>query len=80
MRCFRLYDADLPEFNIAIDVYDSRLQVQEYAPPKTVDPEKAEARYKLALLVIRKVMGLHRDKVFIKVRERQTGKQQYEKR
>ena len=79
VRCFRLYDADLPEFNIAIDVYDGRLQVQEYAPPKTVDPEKAEARFKLALLVIRRVLGLHRDKVFLKVRERQSGKKQYEK-
>lgn len=80
VRCFRLYDADLPEFNLAIDVYDGRLHVQEYAPPKSVDPDKAAARFKLALLVIRKVMGLHRDKVFIKVRERQTGKQQYEKK
>ncbi len=80
VRCFRLYDADLPEFNLAIDVYDGRLHVQEYAPPKTVDPEKAVARFKLALLVIRKVLGLHRDKVFLKVRERQSGKQQYEKK
>ena len=79
VRCFRLYDADLPEFNVAIDVYDGRLHVQEYAPPKSVDPEKAVARFKLALLVIRKVLGLHRDKVFLKVRERQSGKQQYEK-
>jgi len=79
VRCFRLYDADLPEFNVAIDVYDGRLHVQEYAPPKSVDPEKAAARFKLALLVIRKVLGLHRDKVFLKVRERQSGKQQYEK-
>lgn len=79
VRCFRLYDADLQEYNIAIDVYEGRLQVQEYAPPKTVDPVKAEARFKLALQIIRKVMGLHRDKVFLKVRERQTGKQQYEK-
>ncbi len=79
VRCFRLYDADLPEFNVAVDVYDGRLHVQEYAPPKTVDPEKAVARFKLALVVIRKVLGLHRDKVFLKVRERQSGKKQYEK-
>jgi 23S rRNA (guanine2445-N2)-methyltransferase / 23S rRNA (guanine2069-N7)-methyltransferase len=79
VRCFRLYDADLPEFNLAIDVYDGRLHVQEYAPPKTVDPEKAVARFKLALIAIRKVMGLHRDKVFLKVRERQSGNQQYSK-
>ncbi|PTQ87954.1 bifunctional 23S rRNA (guanine(2069)-N(7))-methyltransferase RlmK/23S rRNA (guanine(2445)-N(2))-methyltransferase RlmL [Agitococcus lubricus] len=77
--CYRVYDADLPEFNIAIDIYGDCLHVQEYAPPKTIDPEKAATRFKLALQVIRQVFGLHRDKVFIKVRAPQKGQQQYEK-
>lgn len=77
--CYRVYDADLPEFNLAIDVYGDVLHVQEYAPPKTIDPEKAVARFKLALQVIRHVFGLHRDKVFIKVRAQQKGTQQYER-
>ncbi|MDF3029553.1 MAG: hypothetical protein K0R03_111 [Moraxellaceae bacterium] len=77
--CYRVYDADMPEFNLAVDVYESVLHVQEYAPPKTVDPEKAEARFKLALLAIRHVFGLRRENVFIKVRSRQKGNQQYEK-
>lgn len=77
--CYRVYDADMPEFNLAVDAYEGVLHVQEYAPPKTVDPEKAEARFKLALLAIRHVFGLRREQVFIKVRSRQKGKQQYEK-
>lgn len=77
--CYRAYDADLPEFNIAIDVYGDCLHVQEYAPPKSIDPEKAATRFKLALQVIRHVFGVHRDKVFIKVRAQQKGNQQYEK-
>lgn len=77
--CYRVYDADMPEFNLAVDVYEGQLHVQEYAPPKTVDPEKAEARFRLALLAIRHVFGLRRENVFIKVRSRQKGKQQYEK-
>ena len=52
--------------------------VQEYAPPKSIDTEKAAARFKTALLVIRQIFGLHRDKVFIKVRPTK-GQQQYEK-
>ena len=32
--CLRLYDADLPDFNVAVDLYGDRLHVQEYAPPK----------------------------------------------
>ncbi len=78
--CYRVYDADMPEFNLAVDVYEGQLHVQEYAPPKTVEPEKAEARFKLALLAIRHVFGLRRENVFIKVRSRQKGNQQYEKK
>lgn len=77
--CYRVYDADMPEFNLAVDVYEGQLHVQEYAPPKSIDVEKAEARFKLALLAIRHIFGLRREQVFIKVRSRQKGKQQYEK-
>lgn len=79
VHCYRVYDADMPEFNLAVDVYEQHLHVQEYAPPKTVDPEKAEARFRLALVAIRHVFGLRRENVFIKVRSRQKGRQQYEK-
>ncbi|MHA3054868.1 bifunctional 23S rRNA (guanine(2069)-N(7))-methyltransferase RlmK/23S rRNA (guanine(2445)-N(2))-methyltransferase RlmL [Acinetobacter sp. ANC 4633] len=77
--CLRLYDADLPDFNVAIDVYGDRLHVQEYAPPKKIDPEKAKKRFNLALAAIRAVTGLSRDAIFIKTRARQEGKTQYSK-
>lgn len=77
--CLRLYDADLPDFNVAVDLYGDRLHVQEYAPPKTIDPEKAKKRFNLALAAIRAVTGLGRDAIFIKTRARQAGKAQYEK-
>ena len=34
IHCLRLYDADLPDFNVAVDLYGDKLHVQEYAPPK----------------------------------------------
>lgn len=77
--CLRLYDADLPDFNVAVDLYGDRLHVQEYAPPKIIDPEKAKKRFNLALASIRAVTGLGRDAIFIKTRARQEGKTQYEK-
>ncbi len=75
----RLYDADLPDFNVAVDLYGDRLHVQEYAPPKSIDPEKAKKRFNLALAAIRAVTGLGRDAIFIKTRARQEGKNQYTK-
>jgi Predicted SAM-dependent methyltransferases len=77
--CLRLYDADLPDFNVAVDLYGDRLHVQEYAPPKKIDPEKAKKRFNLALQAIRAVTGLGRDAIFIKTRARQEGKNQYTK-
>lgn len=37
IECYRLYDADLPEYNVAVDRYADWVVVQEYAPPKTID-------------------------------------------
>lgn len=79
ISCLRLYDADLPDFNLAVDLYDDLLHVQEYAPPKIIDPEKAKKRFNLALAVLRQVTGLPREKVFIKTRAKQKGQTQYEK-
>ncbi|HQV25281.1 MAG TPA: bifunctional 23S rRNA (guanine(2069)-N(7))-methyltransferase RlmK/23S rRNA (guanine(2445)-N(2))-methyltransferase RlmL, partial [Acinetobacter sp.] len=77
--CLRLYDADLPDFNLAVDLYGDKLHVQEYAPPKTIDPEKAKKRFNLGLAAIRAVTGLPRDAVFIKTRAKQAGTTQYSK-
>ncbi|MDQ8934698.1 bifunctional 23S rRNA (guanine(2069)-N(7))-methyltransferase RlmK/23S rRNA (guanine(2445)-N(2))-methyltransferase RlmL [Acinetobacter rudis] len=79
VHCLRVYDADLPDFNLAVDIYGDRLHVQEYAPPKKIDPEKAKKRFNLALAAIRAVTGLNRDVIFIKTRARQEGKNQYSK-
>ena len=77
--CFRLYDADLPEYNLAVDIYHKWIHVQEYAPASSVDSETAMKRFRLALAVIRTVLGVPRERVFIKTRSRQKGKKQYQK-
>ena len=40
LEAWRLYDADMPEYAVAIDLYGDHALVQEYAPPKSVDPQK----------------------------------------
>ncbi|MFC6205789.1 bifunctional 23S rRNA (guanine(2069)-N(7))-methyltransferase RlmK/23S rRNA (guanine(2445)-N(2))-methyltransferase RlmL [Psychrobacter urativorans] len=75
----RVYDADLPDFKVAIDLYGDYVHVQEYAPPKTIPPETARKRFNLALMGIREVLGINREQVFIKTRARQSGNDQYSK-
>ncbi len=80
ISCFRIYDADIPEFNLAIDLYESFVHVQEYAAPSSIDPEKAKQRFGLALQVVRDLLGVPHSQVFIKTRQKQKGKEQYQKR
>ena len=80
VSCFRIYDRDLPDYNVAIDVYERWVLVQEYAPPSQVDSEVARKRFSLVLNIVRQTLNLKRDRVFIKQRKRQKGKEQYEKK
>lgn len=75
----RVYDADLPNFNVAIDIYGDKIHVQEYAPPKQIPTDVAKARFNLVLHVVREVFGVSRESIFIKTRARQSGNEQYTK-
>lgn len=77
--CYRLYDADMPEYALAIDLYEGRVHVQEYAPPKTVDERAARERLAEALAVIPEVLEVPSEQVVYKQRQRQAGTRQYEK-
>lgn len=79
IECYRLYDADMPEYALAVDVYGTWVHVQEYAAPKSIDPAKAQARLLDALSAIPQALNLDPSKVVIKRRERQSGKKQYER-
>ncbi|GAC1031332.1 bifunctional 23S rRNA (guanine(2069)-N(7))-methyltransferase RlmK/23S rRNA (guanine(2445)-N(2))-methyltransferase RlmL [Pseudomonas sp. No.21] len=79
VQCYRLYDADMPEYALAIDLYGDRVHVQEYAPPRSIDPEKAQARLLDALAAIPQALGVDPANVVVKRRERQTGTRQYER-
>jgi 23S rRNA (guanine2445-N2)-methyltransferase / 23S rRNA (guanine2069-N7)-methyltransferase len=79
VTCYRVYDQDLPEYAVAVDIYGRWVHVQEYQAPDTVNPERAEARLRQVLTVLREVLGVPEGHIFLKVRRRQRGKTQYEK-
>lgn len=79
IECYRLYDADLPEYNLALDRYGNKYVLQEYAPPKSIDPQKARQRLFDAINATLAVLGIPASALILKVREKQKGKSQYEK-
>ena len=81
--CFRVYDADMPEYAFAIDLYGRGTRhayVQEYAPPKTVNQESARDRRREVLAVLPEVLSVPIAQVHSRVRKPQKGAEQYEKR
>ena len=82
VSCYRLYDADLPEYAVAVDIYQGEktwVNVQEYESPKTIDPAKANQRLAGAMSEIPKVLGIPQEQVFLKIRRKQKNTDQYEK-
>lgn len=79
IECYRLYDADLPEYNVAVDRYGEWVVVQEYAPPKTIDAAKARQRLFDVIGATLSVLELPANRLVLKTRERQKGKNQYQK-
>lgn len=79
ISCYRLYDADIPEYNVAVDYYDGRIVVYEYQAPKSVNPTLAQQRLLDVLSILQEKFSLTADTFSLKVRKSQKGKTQYEK-
>lgn len=83
VTCYRLYDADIPEYAAAIDVYNDHSHVyahiQEYAAPKSIDEKKAQKRFQEIIDAVTVALELNSEHIFTKQRRRNKGKQQYEK-
>lgn len=79
VECYRLYDADIPEYNVAVDVYGEHLVIHEYAAPAKIDAEKVAKRLQEVVYFAPKVLNVATDKVIIKTRAKQKGKDQYQR-
>ncbi len=82
ISCYRVYDADLPEYAVVVDVYEADqryVHVQEYRAPANIDRDIARQRLDAILGEIPDVLGCDPEAIRLKQRKRQSGAQQYEK-
>ena len=77
LTCYRLYDSDVPEYNLAVDWYDGVVRVEEYEPPRSVAPEAAERHLRDALLVVPRVLGVAKTNLVLRVRRRRAAGEQH---
>jgi 23S rRNA (guanine2445-N2)-methyltransferase / 23S rRNA (guanine2069-N7)-methyltransferase len=86
VSCYRLYDADMPEYAFAIDRYvaalsgEEHLHVQEYAAPSTVEAQAARRRRAEVLASLPPVLGITVERIHLRLRRRQSGSEQYQRR
>jgi 23S rRNA (guanine2445-N2)-methyltransferase / 23S rRNA (guanine2069-N7)-methyltransferase len=85
VSCYRLYDADMPEYAFAIDRYLeaetglTHLHVQEYAAPSTIDVDAARRRRREALSTLPRSLDVPPERIHVRVRKRQSGNEQYQR-
>ncbi|WP_151192892.1 bifunctional 23S rRNA (guanine(2069)-N(7))-methyltransferase RlmK/23S rRNA (guanine(2445)-N(2))-methyltransferase RlmL [Cysteiniphilum sp. JM-1] len=79
LECYRIYDADLPEYAVAIDLYNTHVHVQEYQMGKTVDEKLAQKRLLQAVYHIAEVLEVRYEHIHLKTRQRQKGDSQYQR-
>ena len=79
IHAYRVYDADIPEYAAAIDIYNDRVLVQEYQAPASIDIRKVRQRLRQIMEVIPQSLDVDADKIILKTRSQQKGLKQYEK-
>jgi 23S rRNA (guanine2445-N2)-methyltransferase / 23S rRNA (guanine2069-N7)-methyltransferase len=79
VECYRLYDADMPEYAVAVDVYGAHVHVAEYQAPREVPAEAAERRLDEVRSALPAALGIAAQNIVYKQRSRQRGKEQYAK-
>jgi len=79
-QVYRLYDADMPEYAFAIDLYGERVHMQEYRAPVTVSEADAAERRRQAIQAVQAVLQVPAANINLKMRQRQRGNTQYQAR
>jgi 23S rRNA (guanine2445-N2)-methyltransferase / 23S rRNA (guanine2069-N7)-methyltransferase len=92
VTCYRLYDADMPEYAFAIDIYRTLdgdggpgsaelnwLYVQEYAAPAEIELEAVRKRRGEALSTLSDVTGVPAERIRVRTRRRTKRGEQYSK-
>ena len=76
--CYRLYDADMPEYAVTVDIYADFVHVAEYRAPPGVDESAAARRLEEVMNALPVALERPAEHIVLKQRQRQRGRTQYQ--
>lgn len=79
LNAYRIYDADIPEYNAAVDLYGDYVVLQEYQAPASVARGLARRRLLDMIAALQLALNIKGRQLIVKSRQRQKGTAQYEK-
>ncbi|PNV74050.1 class I SAM-dependent methyltransferase [Leptospira inadai] len=79
ITCFRIYDRDIPQVPISVDIYEDYCLVSEYLNEYPLSEEDREKERSFIRSSILKILNISPDNLFWKRREQKKGSAQYEK-
>lgn len=77
VHAYRVYDADIPEYNVAVDIYGDSAVIFEYAAPKEIDEKTSEKRLQDVISLTAQQLDIASENIAVKVRKKQKGEEQY---
>jgi len=77
VHAYRVYDADIPEYNVAVDIYGDSAVIFEYAAPKEIDEKTSEKRLQDVISLTAQQLDISPENIAVKVRKKQKGEEQY---
>ena len=75
--CYRIYDADIPEYNVAVDRYPHKVVVHVFQKERDAQDERAAQRVQDVLLTLPEAVGIDPEDMVVKVRRKQDQGDQY---
>lgn len=80
ITCYRIYDKDLPEFPLIIDVYDTKVYIAEYKANHKLTEHDYEQWLQQSIVVVQQVLQVQPQHVYLKLRKRKEDRHdQYQK-
>ncbi|MCP4377898.1 MAG: bifunctional 23S rRNA (guanine(2069)-N(7))-methyltransferase RlmK/23S rRNA (guanine(2445)-N(2))-methyltransferase RlmL, partial [bacterium] len=79
VTCYRIYDRDIPEIPLAVDLYEGRLHIAEYDRPHDRTAGQHVDWLERMVAAAGEKLGIKPENVFLKRRRRQRGHDQYER-